>query len=229
MPLKIERGPRDWSYRLLGLAVAAMALQEAEAGHLGVNAGLLYGRRAGFLPLLPVAGMIALWLIQIAAGAALAAGWKRRIALSVAAAAAFASLTQSYFNQKMFLALTLLALALESPELAKNQLLLLYAATFAFKLRDGFWSGASLTATLEQVRDRELTTWLTLPLAAAPLASKLALAAEAAVPLALWKKPRWGAAGAFVLHLGFAACLPGLWPFTLTVWAVALLFLPPFR
>jgi hypothetical protein len=218
-----------WSYRLLGIAVAAMALQEAEAGHLGVNAGALYGRRSGFLPLLPVAAMAALWLIQIAAGAAVALGWRRNAALRVAAAAVALGLTQSYFNQKMFLLLLLTSLALESMQAARAQLLLLYLASAAFKLRDGFGSGASLTALLEQVRDRGLAPWIVLPLAAAPALSKLALAGEALLPLALWKRPRAGVAAAVAMHLSFALFLPGLWPFTLTACAAALLFLPPLR
>ena len=219
-----------WPYRLLGLAVAAMALQEAEAGHLGVQAGALYGRRPGFLPLLPAAAMIALWLLQIAAGASIALGYKRSWAMRAAAAATLISLTQSFFNQKLFLLLTLAAVELDpSLDAARAQLILLYVASAAFKLRDGFGSGASLAALLEQVRDRGLAPWIAVPLAAAPLLSKLALAGEALLPIALWKTPRAGVAAACAMHVAFALCLPGLWPFTLTACACALLFLPPLR
>ncbi len=234
----VSRGALDWSFRLLGAAVIVMAAQEYAAGHLGVHAGELYGRRPAFLPLLPADGMIALWVIQAGAGAALISGWKRTIVLRIAAAAVFLALTQSYFNQKMFLALTLLALSIEPPDseeagpsiqAVRAQLLLLYIASAAFKLRDGFGSGESLGAALEQLRDRDLTPWIVLPLAAAPLMSKLAIAAELAVPAALLRTPRAGVAAAVALHLGFALCLPGLWPFTVTACAAALLFLPPFR
>lgn len=225
MPQTVSNG-REWAYRLLGLASAAMALQEAESGHLGVNAGLLFGRRPAFLPLLPVAVMILVWLVQIGAGAAVAANYRRRVALVIAATATAVSLTQGWFNQKIFLGLTLFALALDSEELARRQLLLLYIASVLYKLRDGFWTGASLTAALTQIQDRGMSPWIVLPVACAPLLSKLALAGEALAPAALSKRPRLGVAGVVVLHLGFAACLPGLWPFTLTCAAAALLFLP---
>lgn len=234
----VSREALAWSYRLLGAAVIAMAAQEFAAGHLGVHAGELYGRRPASASLLPAGGMIALWLIQGGAGLALIAGWKRNAAVRIAAFATFAALTQHYFNQKMFLALTLAALSIEPPDseepglalrAVRLQLLILYAASAAFKLRDGFASGDSLAAALEQLRDRGLTPWIVLPLAAAPFLSKLAIAAELALPVALLRAPRLGVAGVLLLHLGFAACLPGLWPFTLAACAAALLFLPPFR
>lgn len=234
----VSRVALDWSIRLLGAAVVIMAAQEYAAGHLGVHAGELYGRRPASVPLLPAGGMIALWLVQAGAGAALISGWKRSVALHVAAGAVFLALTQNYFNQKMFLALTLAALSIEpsdseeagiSVRTARLQLLLLYLASAAFKLRDGFASGDSLIAALEQIRERGLTPWIVLPLAAAPFLSKLAIAAELALPVALLRAPRLGVAGVIVLHLGFAACLPGIWPYTLTACAAALLFLPPLR
>lgn len=215
----------NWPDRLLGAAVVVMAAQEYLSGHLGVHAEVLYGRRPGFLPLLPAGLMVALWLIQAAAGFAMIAGWKRDAAVRAAAVATFAALTQHYFNQKMFLALTLTAFALE-PRAARAQLVLLYIASAAFKLRDGFGSGESLAAALEQLADRGLTPWIALPLAAAPILSKLAIAAELSIPVALLKAPRAGVAAAVALHLGFALCLPGIWPFTLAASAAALLFLP---
>lgn len=216
-----------WTDRLLGAALAGLALQEALSGHLGVQSGELFGRRAGFFPLLPPAALIGLWLAQAGAGLALAAGRRRRLALSVAAAVTALSLTQNYFNQKMFLLLALLSLALDSARAARAQLLLLYAASAVFKLRDGFASGATLAALFAQVAERGMGPALLLPAALAPWLAKLTIAVEAALPLALWKTPRAGAAAAAALHLGFALCLPGVWPFTFACLAVLPLFLPP--
>lgn len=159
-------------------------------------------------------------------GAALFLGWKRKTAVRVAAALVALSLTQSYFNQKMFLFLLLASLALESPRAARAQLLLLYIASAAFKLRDGFWTGASLTALLQQIADRGLAPIVVLPLAWAPLASKLALIAEGLIPLALWKKPVTGVAAVVLLHAGFSLCVPGIWAFTFACVGASLLFLP---
>lgn len=234
----VSRGALEWSYRLLGAATLVMAGQELAAGHLGVNAGELYGRRPAFFPLVPPGAMIALWLAQAGAGLALISGSKRRAAVRFAACAVVLALTQSWFNQKMFLALTLLALSIEPPDseepgvsvrTVRIQLALLYLASAAFKLRDGFGSGDSLASALEQISERGLSPWIVLPLAAAPVLSKLALAAEAALPFILLRSPRAGVAGVVALHLGFAACLPGIWPYTLTACAAALLFLPPLR
>ncbi len=219
----------EWAHRLLGVALAALALQEAAAGHLGVNAGVLYGRRPHVLPLLPPLAMVLLWLAQIAAGALVALGLKRRAALRAAAALCGLGLTQAYFNQGMFLFLSLLALALDSVPSARAQLLLLYAASAAFKLRDGFWTGDSLAALLAQVRDRGLEPLVSLPLSAAPLLSRLALGAEIVLPLALLRRPREAVAGAIALHAALALGLPGLWPFTLACSGAALLFIRPRR
>lgn len=218
--------PLKWTDRLLGAALIVLAAQEYLGGHLGVATGELYGRRAAFFPLLPAAAMIALWLLLVAAGALLASGRRRDIALTIGSAALALSLTQSYFNQKMFLLLVLVSLALESPKAARAQLLLLYIASAAFKLRDGFASGAALSALLTQIRVRDLAPFVALPLSLAPLAAKLSLAAEALLPLALWKSPRAGVAGVIALHLGFCLCVPGIWAFGLACAGAALLFLP---
>ncbi|UPT75689.1 MAG: hypothetical protein M0D55_08470 [Elusimicrobiota bacterium] len=216
----------EWAHRLLGVALAALALQQAMGGHLGVHAGALYGRRPAFLPLLPPLAAGALWLAQILAGGAVALGLRRRWTVPAAAALALAGLSQAYFNQGMFLFLTLTALALESVAAARAQLLLLYIASAAFKLRDGFWTGDSLEALLVQVSERGLGPILTLEPAWAPALSKAALLGELALPALLLLTPAAGVAAAAALHLGFALALPGLWPFTATALAAALLFLP---
>lgn len=227
----LTRPVKPWAlecaYVTLGLALAALALQEALAGHLGVSAGALYGRRPAVLPLLPPLAMGILWLGQIAAGGLIALGVKRRPALWAAAAFAGLGLTQAYFNQAMFLFLTVLALALDSVPAARAQLLILYAASAAFKLRDGFWTGDSLRVLLEQVRDRGLSPLVELPASAARPLSVAALLLEIALPFALLRCPPEAVAAAIVLHAAFALGLPGIWPFTLTCAAAALLFLTP--
>lgn len=217
----------ECSYLLLGLALAALALQEALAGHLGVSAGALYGRRPAFLPLLPPLFMGCLWLGQIATGGMIALGLKRKQALRAAAVLCGLGLTQAYFNQAMFLFLTTLALALESVPAARAQLLLLYIASAAFKLRDGFWTGESLRVLLEQVRDRGMSPLVDLPVSAARPLSVAALLLELALPFALLRYPPEAVAAAIVLHAAFALGLPALWPFTLTCAAAALLYISP--
>lgn len=221
----VEPWALECSYVLLGLALAALALQQAVSGHLGVAAGALFAPH--LLPSLPPLARGVLWLAQIAAGAMIALGLRRGPALWAAAALMGFGLTQSYFNQGMFLFLTTLALALDSVPAARAQFLLLYMASAAFKLRDGFWTGDSLRAALEQVRDRGLSPLVDLPVSAARPLSVAALLMEIALPFALLRYPPEAVAAAIVMHAAFALGLPGLWPFTLTCAAAALLYISP--
>lgn len=225
---------REWSWRLLGAACVLLALQEWRCGHLDP---LLFARRPGFLPLFPGALRAALWLGQAAAGAALLLAYRRGAAVRVAAAAVLLGLTQSFANQKMFLALLLTSHSLDSGReegpgrrAAKGSLLILYAASAAFKLRDGFWDGASLSAALEQAASRGLAPRLPLPplpSAVAAAAAAAALAAELALAVMLPLRPRAAVPAALALHAAFGLFLPGLWPFSLACASAALLFWPP--
>jgi hypothetical protein len=150
----------------------------------------------------------------------------------------------------MLLTLTFLALALDPPDpradgfasaprpelaLAGGQLLLLYLASAAFKLRSGFCAGDSLVSLFSGLRDRGLSgslsaadmiAWLSATPGRAPALSIAVVAAEASLPFLLYFRPLWGLAGVVALHLSFSLWMPALWPFTLTATALALLFLP---
>lgn len=236
-----------WMYRLLGAALAGLAVQEWLNGHLQGHAGQLWLRRLPALPLLPPAAAAALWAAQAACGLGLSFGVARRAATRLGTALLCVSLTQCWFNQKMMLALSLLALALDPPDpeepgfadrprpglaLIQAQLLLVYAATVLYKLRDGFWSGDALLALFEQLRARGLSGLL--PAAAlgarltagrAATLSTLVLAAEAAIPPALILRPRRGFIGVVALHAALALFMPGIWPFTAAMAGAAVLFL----
>lgn len=226
--------PVRWSYRLLGAALAGVAVQEWAAGHLRGQAGELWLRHLPAVPLLPPAAAVVLWILMIACGACVAWGFGRRAAVVAGTLLLLVSLTQCWFNQKMLLTLTFLALALDPPEqdaqafgLVKAQLLLVYAASAVFKLRDGFLSGDALAALVEQMGTRGLHGLLPVSaLGHLGALSVLVLAAEALIPFALVLRPRAGAAAVFALHAGLALFLPGIWPFSLTMAGAAALFLP---
>jgi hypothetical protein len=247
-----DRHPRasavKWSYRLLGAALTGLAVQEMANGHLRGHAGELWLRHLAFIPLLPPPVAVLLWILQIACGAAIALGLLRRHAVRVSAAILCVSLTQCWFNQKMLLALTFLALALDPPEpdrtdfeaaanpvlgLVQAQLLLVYAASVAYKLRDGFQHGEPLLAVFTQLSARGLhglgpTATLGAWLAASPThtswLSIAVLTAEATVPLLLVVRPRAGFYGVVVLHSAMALLMPGLWPFSATMAGAAALY-----
>jgi hypothetical protein len=226
--------PVRWSYRLLGAALAGLAVQGWASGHLRGQAGELWLRRLPALPLLPPAAAVVLWILMIACGACVALGVVRRAAVVAGTLLLLVSLSQCWFNQKMLLTLTFLALALDPPEqdapafgLVKAQLLLVYAASVVFKLRDGFWSGDALAALVAQMTARGLHGLLPVSALGRPAAlSVLVLAAEALLPFALVLRPRAGAAAVLALHAGLALFMPGIWPFSLTMAGAAVLFLP---
>lgn len=247
-----------WCYALLGAALAGLAVQELTAGHLRGHAGDLWLRHLAAVPLLPPAAAAALWALQIACGAAVAFGVARRAAVRLGAALLCVSLTQCWFNQKMLLALTFLALALDPPEpddagvgsvprpvlgLVAAQLVLVYAASVAYKARDGFANGEPLLALFAQLSARGMSglgptaalgAWAAAAPGRAAALSGAVVLAEAALPIVLILRPRWGVAGAAVLHAGLALFMPGIWAFGAAMLGGAVLFLgrderPPIR
>lgn len=239
----------QWSYRLLGAALAGLAVQEFTSGHLRGQSGELWLRHLPTIPLLPPVAAGLLWVLQIACGSAVAFGLLRLHAVRLSAALLCVSLTQCWFNQKMLLALTFLALALDPPEpshtdfettvnpvlgLVQAQLLLIYAASVAYKLRDGFGNGEPLSALFTQMNARgmhglgptaALGAWLNSSPSHASWLAIAVLLAETAIPLILVFKPRLGVYGVVALHAGMALFMPGLWPFSATMTGCAVLFL----
>ena len=63
----------------------------------------------------------------------------------------------------------------------------------------------------------------------ASVLSVVTVALELALPVVLVVAPRVGIALVLALHLAFATQLPGLWSFSLTMVAIAGLFMPPER
>ena len=96
--------------------------------------------------------------------------------------------------------------------LLRYQLIVVYVFSALNKLLHGFMDGHVLTALLGIS-----------PQLAQPLAWLIVLA-ELVAPLLCWRAPRAGLAVVAGLHIGFAACMPGLWPFTVTMIALAVLF-----
>lgn len=238
-------------YRALGLTLLALVLFEWRSGRAALQTGELCGRRASLLIPLYGSGWLALeWSVLACCGAALALGWRRRLAARLACAAGLASLTQFYMNQKALIVLTLLYLALAPPDpeqdgvahrawpniaLIRYQLLIVYAFSGLMKLRAGFVDGKSLQALFENLARMPEQGWLpakpalalfsALPGSAAA-ASWLVVLAELGLPLLLLRRPRLGLAAVALLHGGFMLFMPGIAPFTLVMLTDASLFLP---
>jgi hypothetical protein len=194
----------------------------------GVHTGRLFPwAHLRGVPLYSTTGLVIEWLMLAIAGLGLATGVRRSVAARLGLVVIFVGLTQRYSNHRALLAIALLFVALRPVDcenaplllerhpniaLLRYQLVIVYLFSALNKLAHGFMDGHVLTVLFG---------------IAPPLAQPLAwlfVLAELATPLLLWRAPRAGLALAFVLHVGFAALMPALWPFTITMLALAMLF-----
>jgi hypothetical protein len=208
-------------HALLGLALLAHVAQDIWAGAWLVHEGVLFPwRHPGLVPLYAAPWLLLEWGVTLTAGLGL---WRERTrwpAACLGVAVLFVSCLQRFSNQKALLLVCLVYLVTggrrpraEVYRLLRWQLLLVYLFSALSKIRAGFLDGATLEA-------------LGLGLGAAVLFSWVVVVAElAALPLLLLRAPKAGVAGVLLLHVGFALLMPGLWPFTLAMLALATLFL----
>ncbi|MDX2051854.1 MAG: hypothetical protein SFV15_05635 [Polyangiaceae bacterium] len=224
-----------WFYRLLGAALGARLLTDAFSGIWRVHTGEFFPWR--HLPVFPLysTGFLALeWALLGAASLALLSGFAQRVALRLALLALAMGLSQRYSNQNalLFIVLVFSNLKIAAPHatteeelrlpnfgLIRLQLLLVYGFSVLNKLTHGFQSGAA-------IGELSALKWLS-PRLLTPLAWSV-LALEVLIPLLLCSRlARWGLAFAILLHTGFALALPGIFTFSLTMWAMAALFIGP--
>ncbi len=222
----------EWFFRLFGAALVANVVTEIRAGVWRVHTGELYPwRHLPIVPLTPPAVLAGEWACVGAAGIAMAIGVRRALAVRVAAPALLLGVLERFSNHAslMFLVAFFVALApppdvraedfaerqLPNLALVRAQLAIVYVFSALNKIARGFLGGASLV---------NLFGWS--PRAAVPL-SIAVVVAELALPVALVVAPRVGIAGVALLQIAFATQLPGLWSFTLTMIAMAVLFVPP--
>lgn len=211
-------------YRLLGLSLIARVLTDAQAGVWRVHTGELFPwRHLPVVPLYPVSLLALEWTLLVSSGALLVALCWQKVALRLALVGTLMALSQRYSNQMALMLMVLVFCNLqvvsvqqaaqgEHPQLrlVRLQLLVVYFFSALHKLLAGFWDG------------RALVNLLHVSPALGQLLAILALAAELLLPAVFllgWRK--LGLLGVIGLHLGFMVALPGLWPFTLTMVALA--------
>jgi hypothetical protein len=211
--------------RLVGLSLIVLGVEDVIDGWWQVHEGASFPwRHLPVVPLYGTTGLIIEWAALAAAGACLLVGVARRPALWLGFAAVLAGLTQRYGNGRALTLLVLFYLVLAPPDpadpaaarqanvkLVEWQLVIVYAFSVLNKLKQGFWDGQALVA-------------LGVPPRYAPALAVATLACEVAVPLLLRFLPRAGLAAAVLLHLGFAAVMPGVAPFSAIMIAMATLF-----
>lgn len=234
------------AYRLLGAALLAMAAYEAANRQWDVQAGLLCGRRLLSLPRAPAWSVGVEWFVAAVCAAFFLGGRPPAAAVRAAAVAVLWGAGQRYMNQKATLGLVLAYLALDPPDpdepdfsarsrpnigLVTWQLAIVYGFGALQKSFSGFLDGRMLTETFAMVVS--MGVWTPVPAAAAAgLTGSPAVAAvlacsvviiEAVLAVLVWLRPRWLLAGAIVLHSAFALFLPGVFSFSLTMTACAVL------
>jgi len=219
----------DAFLRMLGAALVACVATDAALGVWRVEAGELFPwRHVPGIPLYGDAGLVVEWALTGTAGLALLAGIRRALAVRVGLVGTLLALTQRYSNHRALLLIVLLFVAIAPPNvdaenfaseprpniaLVRAQLLLVYASSAIGKIAHGFWTGAALTS---------LFGWGTFARIAAPAV----IATEIAAPVMLLLRPRAGLALVVVLHTAMAVLLPSVLPFSLTMVAMSLLFVP---
>jgi hypothetical protein len=212
---------------VLGSAIVACAASDGLLGAWRVQGGQLFPwRHLGGVPLYGHSLLVVEWLLGAVAGALLLARRRCDLAVKLALVATAMGISQRYSNHRALLLIVLVFVSLApinldvpgsyaAPRpafgLVRAQLLLVYAFSVLNKMLSGFLAGDAL---------RSLFAWH----AARPIAWGVLLA-EVAVPILLLVRPRWGIALAVVLHVSMAVVLPSVWPFSLTMIAMALLFL----
>lgn len=231
---RFDAGAVTWFLRLFGVALVIDVIAEIAAGVWHVHTGRFYPwRHLGIVPLYPASVLAIEWTLRAAAGLALLAraGQARSVAVAVRVAAAvlFAAVLERYSNHGVLLFLVAFFLAIAPPDvgsrsfadvahpalgLVRAQLVIVYVFSALNKLTHGFASGQSLANLLGG------------ELGAGPARalSVLVIATELAIPIVLLRSPRWGIALAIVMHLSFAALVPGVASFGLAMVAMAILF-----
>jgi hypothetical protein len=233
MPVDRDRRAVDAFYMLFGASILATVITEIATGVWGVHAGTLYPwRHIEPFPVYGVGPLVVEWTLLAFAAVAVAIGVRRKIAARVLLVVTMVSLTQRYSNARALALIVLFFIAFDPGEaksgmaarldhpsftLVRAQLVIVYLFSAANKVAAGFLSGATLVNLLG------VSIGVGRAMAVATVIAELALPA-----LLVWK-PRIALPCVVALHLGFAIALPGLWPFTILMIAMATLFEPRAR
>jgi hypothetical protein len=239
--LKTARFPSERAIRgffaFLALTLFACVAEDLDRGTWRIHSGEFVPWRhfSDRIPLYPVGGLVAEWLLTIVSGILILRAKTRMTGVRLAAVVIAVSLTQRFANQRALLFLVLFYLAISTAKLRgeafrmiRFQLVIVYLFSALNKIDSGFLTGESLAALPPIIRHSLLPgSWVERVLSppfSVPL-SWAVVALELAIPVALIERPKVGLAFLVILHLGFSLMMPGLWPFTLIMVAMGILYL----
>lgn len=230
----------DGFYFFLGLSIILCVAHDMTHGVWHIHSGRYFPwRHMGFVPLFPAPFLIVEWLLLMISGLMISGNKKRYLGICLAALGILIDLTQHFSNHRSLIFLLLLYLCI--PSAAKNnqsfrmiryQLLIVYLFSGVNKLTSKFYDGESLVnlgaMNYEALLPNRYVRSILSPTLSVSI-SCMILAIEILMPILLLQAPRFGLALVVLLHGGFSLLMPGIWPFTCIMVAMAFLFLPQNR
>jgi hypothetical protein len=226
----------EWFYRFLSLTLLSCVVEDIVNGVWFIHSGRFFPwRHIHLVPLYPAPFLILEWGLWLSAGLMILSGRKRRFGVRIAALIVFVSLLQRYSNHRSLILIVLAYLAIPAGSNLKfayqsirYQLLIVYLFSAVNKLTSGFLDGASLVSLGQGIHGAILPDRLIQGVLSAQVVrplSWLVVGAEIAMPMLLMQWPRIGLGAVTLLHFGFSLMMPGIWPFTFIMIAMATLFL----
>jgi hypothetical protein len=223
-------------YHLLGLAIVLCVGNDIMGGIWKIHSGEYYpwGHRP-FFPLLPTSFLVAKWLLMALSGGMFLFGWRIQWGKWVGFLGMLLDVSQQLHHHRFLILLVLFFLCIPSrhqPQqglrLIQYQLLIVYIFSVIHKLTSKFYDGQSLVnlgaMDHEALLPKEWVRAVFSPTFSMPLSWSV-IVLELAIPVLLLVRPKLGLGLAIPLHVTFSLFVPGVWPFTLIMIGMALLFL----
>ena len=209
--------------------------EEMASGVWFVHTGAYFPwRHFTFIPLFPTAYLVFEWSAQLLSGAMIFLGCKRYLGVQIASLITMIGLTQQFSNHRVLIFILLFYLLITRTKEAlafrmiRYQLFIVYLFSALNKINMKFLSGESLVALGQNIHGALLPDALVRSVLSPPFAeplSWLVVGVEVAIPLVLSRFPKVGLGLVMSMHLVFSFMMPALWSFSLTMTAMAVLFL----
>ncbi len=225
-------------YFLVSLALLCFVLSQMINGTWQIHTGELFPwRHFRRLPLLPAYTVAVRWALLVFSTFLILIPSSRRLGLWLASACMLLGLTQQFSNHASLIFLVLFYLSITSAkqkhysyQMIRYQLMIVYFFSALNKFDHGFYRGETLASLGKSMPSSLLPlAWqqffLSEPLVV-PI-SWLVIALELALPVLLLKYPKPAVVMVLFFHVGMSLVMPGIWSFTLIMFAMSVLFLLP--
>ena len=233
--------PENVFFKLLGLTLVLCVIQDGLDGVWFIHNGAFYPWiHPQGIWLYPPAFLMVEWLGVLSSGLMIFSGWKRSLGIIIGTLSILIGVLERFSNHRALLLIVLFYLLLGlaktvdskkySFQLIRYQLLIVYLFSAVNKLNLDFWTGQSL-GNLALVLEQGKSSFLPQPVINFLLTGSMGkflsvgtLVLEFAIPFLLIKIPRLGLPLMIALHVSFSLIMPGIWPFTLLMITMGVLF-----